>query len=925
LEEQRGEAVLEERISLLTPVEREIMEFCSLIPHGFTKEEIFSFRPYPFLEKTLSRLEEMNFFLPRSKGVFIFLQPWKNLVYAKIPEFKARSIHTFLARRAVETKKSNFEIAFHFSLSQEPERGIPFAFQSAREFKEKFAFEDSLSILQRYSSLIPRVQSQRQRFEFFSLRGELHFLTQNFARCVQDFKRALCLAPSFLEKNLGALMLAVAYYRSEQYQEAIRVLEENKIFLQKQAEAPEIKYLLIQNNFQLAKSMWFTGRRAEAGHLLQASLILTKGLDEELEAEGKQILGFYLLKCGERKKGKKLLEESLQFFLKKRNWQEVGLIQTYLAFIERERGNWTASLKFLKVSYQSFSKVKNFCSLAKISSDIGQHFLYKEDLPRAEEWLKRCLSFFSQIKNPLVVSLDPLGLNKATINLRVWKRAELFSSWIHTSPSALKEKEGYYLKEDKSLPHLGRIPQPPSLLGKLLDLILEEIPSERALALLVDEEGEVVFQESRPISKVDNWDITKDIIRKAIEGENPILINDLKTDARFKNDKNALTFDSKKVLCLPLIIEDRAAGALYLDRRDGFEPFSPENLEFLVAISKPIRLILRGSSEFKGLKERTFGGSKGPLIGQSKAFRRILNLINRVKDNNAPVFICGESGTGKELVARAIHFRGARKKGKFVVVNCGAIPEHLLEAELFGFVKGAFTGAFRDKQGLIEEADGGTFFLDEIGDLSLHLQSKLLRLLQEKEVRKIGENIIHYVDVRIISATNKNIEKEIKRQNFREDLYYRIKIISIEIPPLRERKDDLLLLLNHFVGKYSQEMKRERAYFSPRALELLMEYQWPGNVRELQNEIQRCLIFAGEDNFIREEHISSDINPKKETYSLSSHNFFKAKAEFEKRFLNQALVRCNRNKVKTAEEIGLTRQGLFRLMKKHKILKKEKI
>lgn len=178
---------------------------------------------------------------------------------------------------------------------------------------------------------------------------------------------------------------------------------------------------------------------------------------------------------------------------------------------------------------------------------------------------------------------------------------------------------------------------------------------------------------------------------------------------------------------------------------------------------------------------------------------------------------------------------------------------------------------------------------------------------------------MHKVDVRFISATNKNIEEEVKRGNFREDLYDRVKIITIDVLPLRERKDDLILLLNYFVEKYCREMERKRAHFSRQALELLMGHEWPGNVRELQNEIQRCLIFADEDGLIKEDYLSAKINPKRETYTEASHNYFQAKAEFEKRFLNQALVRCRYNKARTAEEIGLTRQGLFKLIKKHNI------
>jgi transcriptional regulator with PAS, ATPase and Fis domain len=307
------------------------------------------------------------------------------------------------------------------------------------------------------------------------------------------------------------------------------------------------------------------------------------------------------------------------------------------------------------------------------------------------------------------------------------------------------------------------------------------------------------------------------------------------------------------------------------------------------------------------------------LIGKSEALHRINALIDRVRCLDAPVLIAGESGTGKELIARAIHFTGSRSAGRFIAVNCGAIPDHLLESELFGHVRGAFTGAMKDKPGLIEEADGGTFFLDEIGDLSFPLQAKLLRLLQEREIRRVGENRIRSVNVRFISATNKDLDTEIEQGRFREDLYYRLRIITIEIPPLRERKEDLFLLLNHFAEKYCLEMKKERISFTPRALDLLLNYSWPGNVRELQNEIQRSLILCGEDRFVREEHLSPKINPRKEMSCGSDYNFFEAKADFVRRFLSQALLRCDFNRAKTADEIGISRQGLFKLMKKHKI------
>jgi len=307
------------------------------------------------------------------------------------------------------------------------------------------------------------------------------------------------------------------------------------------------------------------------------------------------------------------------------------------------------------------------------------------------------------------------------------------------------------------------------------------------------------------------------------------------------------------------------------------------------------------------------------LIGTSPALARVRYLIAKVKDLAAPVLISGESGTGKELIARAIHETGCRREGPFVPVNCGAIPDHLLESELFGYARGAFTGAVRDRAGLIEEAGGGTFFLDEVGDLSFPLQAKLLRLIQEREVRRVGENRIRSVDARFISATNKNLEREIEEGNFREDLYYRLRIVVIEIPPLRERRQDLMLLLEHFAAKFGRELNKDRIRFAPRALELLAGYSWPGNVRELQNEIQRCLILSGDDTQIHEDCLSPKINLRQETGSSDDTSFSGAKAEFVRRFLNQALERCNFNKARTAEEIGLSRQGLFKLLKKHQI------
>jgi two-component system response regulator AtoC len=307
------------------------------------------------------------------------------------------------------------------------------------------------------------------------------------------------------------------------------------------------------------------------------------------------------------------------------------------------------------------------------------------------------------------------------------------------------------------------------------------------------------------------------------------------------------------------------------------------------------------------------------LIGESRAINRVRYAIDKVKDQLSPVFIEGESGTGKELAAKEIHYRGVRTAGKFVALNCGAIPDHLLESELFGYSRGAFTGAFRDKPGLVEEASGGTLFLDEIGDLSFPLQAKLLRVIQERELRRVGEIRIRRVDARFVSATNKNIEIEVKEGRFRVDLYYRLKIISICMPPLRERRQDISLLIDHFFLFYGFRMNRTKFELSDQARELLNNYSWPGNVRELQNEVEKCLVMVFPNTLITDKDLSPHIRNGAKISFPSDFDFIRAKADFERKFLSRALSCCHYNRARTAEKLGISRQGLFKLIKKHQI------
>lgn len=292
------------------------------------------------------------------------------------------------------------------------------------------------------------------------------------------------------------------------------------------------------------------------------------------------------------------------------------------------------------------------------------------------------------------------------------------------------------------------------------------------------------------------------------------------------------------------------------------------------------------------------------MVGASDGFRKVTNIVDRVKDNKATVLIKGESGTGKELVARAIHYSGKYSRAPFIAVNCGAIPENLQEAELFGYLKGAFTGANENRNGFFQAAEGGTLFLDEIGTASLAVQTKMLRALQEKEITRVGSRKAEKVDIRIIAATNADLLEDIKNNTFREDLYYRLTVVEINVPPLRERKADIPLLVEKFIRKYGVEYKDRLLHISPDALQILNNYHWPGNIRELENAIQRAVIMSDGTIEVKDlpEHLKFQIDfPDTKFMSLQ---------EMEKEYIQRVLNHTKGNKTKAAEILQIDRKTL---------------
>jgi DNA-binding NtrC family response regulator len=298
------------------------------------------------------------------------------------------------------------------------------------------------------------------------------------------------------------------------------------------------------------------------------------------------------------------------------------------------------------------------------------------------------------------------------------------------------------------------------------------------------------------------------------------------------------------------------------------------------------------------------------ILGESLPLQNVYKAVEKVALSNANVLITGESGTGKELVARAIHYSSSRASAPFIPVNCGGIPEGLLESELFGYVKGAFTGALETRAGFFQTADGGTIFLDEISETSLAMQVKLLRVLEDKEVCMVGNNRAIKLDVRIIAATNKDLRSLVKKNTFREDLFFRVNVINISIPPLRERGDDILLLVNYFTQKFAEEAEKLLPTFSDKALEVLRNYNWPGNVRELENVIQRIVVMT-DGNVID----VSDMPELLRFTTLGRDQFTGTLAEVEKAYMQKVLASVKNNKTKAAEILGIDRKTLREKLK----------
>ncbi|HKC59679.1 MAG TPA: sigma 54-interacting transcriptional regulator [Myxococcales bacterium] len=463
---------------------------------------------------------------------------------------------------------------------------------------------------------------------------------------------------------------------------------------------------------------------------------------------------------------------------------------------------------------------------------------------------------------------------------------------------------------------LAREPGTGAALSGLLDAIVEVVQADKGF-LIVVEDGAPRVEVARNFQRQDIQNAVErfsdSIVERVLQTRQPVIVSDALNDAQFNASASVVNLKLSSVMCVPLIRRGELYGAVYVGNDRIANLFTGRELTLMTSFCSTAALLLERALELdelrtqkRELENRLEEQAYGDILGACDAIRDIFRKVDKVAGTNIDVLVTGESGTGKELIARELHRRSPRKAGPFVAINCGAIPEQLLESELFGHAKGAFTGAVAARPGKFQAANGGTLFLDEIGEMPPTLQVKLLRALQDRQVTRVGENRPEPVDIRIVSATNKDLEEEMKAGRFREDVFYRINVVHLHLPPLRERGDDAVMLAKYFLSRATRELSAKVKGFGNQALVAIKRYRWPGNIRQLENRIKKAVVLADkplitpDDLELRAEQLDP-ILP-----------LAQARDEWQKRYINEVLERNDGNRTKTAKDLGVDPRTIFR-------------
>ncbi len=512
---------------------------------------------------------------------------------------------------------------------------------------------------------------------------------------------------------------------------------------------------------------------------------------------------------------------------------------------------------------------------------------------------------------------------------------------IELSPLLLRADDALYLQPDKitaSLPKtarmaldlnallkiatgIGGIRDQESLQWQLLGFIFDVVPAERGAVLL--------FDGTEEFSSAVGWDrvqgpahpvrVSRTVVQRIRRDGVGLVVTDVSGDTTLAHVQTLAELHVHSVLCVPLLVSGKVVGAIYLDSKSATRHFDEGHLQVMTAVAGIASLALDNVRHWEQLQQehqqlRAEVNLEHDMLGASQRMREVFEFIRRVAPTDSTVLIEGESGTGKEMVARAIHRNSSRAERPFVAINCAAIAETLLESELFGHEKGAFTGAVSQKKGKMEVADGGTLFLDEVSELAPSLQAKLLRVLQEREFERVGGIGPLKLDIRLIAATNRVLREEVQSGRFRKDLYYRLNVVSVTMSALRDRREDIPLLAEHFIAKASRKCKTRMKPLSKEARACLIAYDWPGNVRELENAIERALVLGSTESILHDD-LPEAVLEAGSPLTASTAKYLGSIKDTKKQLILQALQQANGSYIEAAKALGMHPNSLLRLIR----------
>ncbi|HSA59957.1 MAG TPA: sigma 54-interacting transcriptional regulator [bacterium] len=815
---------------------------------------------------------------------------------------------------------------------------------------------------QRVQLLLLQIGLKKGRFEW--VREEGTRLAQGPQASIDGAQRGLLL------NTLGEALYYLGQYADseEAFREALSSFEK---FQDKASRASLLNNL---GNLKIRDGKW-----EEAKAFYEESVALSRGRGDVLSE------GLYLMSLGYAYHLKERYEEALSYYSQSEAILEaigyrpgIAKVKSNLANLFIAAGSLEKGEEKLRQSEEIAIEKGDRFLIAYGRLLSGDLLKKKGSLPEALAAYREGKRLFHDLKSPHEESIAERNLAEMEDALKAAKEPAKEATPLEAAAPAPREKAEPappFLKRVLAINRrISLLQDVDEILEVIMDAMVELTGAERGF-LILREGGQNVVKATRdaePGAEGEHGSFSSSLVNRVLKTGEPAITIDAMTDERFSHSLSIHDLKLRSIVCIPFRVRDAVIGAVYLDNRHQRGAFTEADMELLQAFADQTAIAIANAWAFEELKKGALEIRKSQellqrskeeiealnrqlestlsekvveldrtqkslavkqaalelkyrydeIIGRSPPIMEVLKLLDRVTDSDVSVFLHGESGTGKELIARAIHFNGPRRKGPFIPVNCSAIPETLLEAELFGYAKGAFTGAERDREGLFETANGGTLFLDEIGDMPLAMQAKLLRVLEDRHIRPLGSQKVVQVDVRILTASNRDLKDLAREKKFREDLFFRVHGVRITLPPLRARKEDFPLLVDHFLEKFAKDHKVAKKTLTPRAMDLLAAYPWPGNIRELESAIfNACLLCAGrsigpeelrqkEELFGAGDGEDGGGQEAKDPESLSG-----MRAAFEKRTIRRALEESRGNISLAAKKLKVARPQLSRLVK----------